>query len=187
MSRQIYSMLVLAALLLASCGQAATPATTVPAGLPPTVAVSAELVALEGGVPRPGEPAPDFRYRMVDGGAHSLSELRGRKVLVNFWATWCAPCKEEMPDLQRLADEYGERLAVLGVNKLETLEAIGPFASDLDITFTLVPNPEGDIAERYGAKNLPLTYFINSDGTIGYVHIGVLTYDEAKAQIERLR
>jgi thiol-disulfide isomerase/thioredoxin len=182
------ALVALCVWMLTGCGSgAATPAPVIPAGLPATVAVSSEMAATGGGVPLAGERAPDFTYRMVDGDVRSLSALRGRKVLVNFWATWCVPCKEEMPDLQRLADEYGERVAVLGVNKLEALEAIGPFAADLGITFTLVANPEGDIAQRYGAKNLPTTYFINSDGTVGAVHIGVLTYDEAKAEIKRLR
>jgi thiol-disulfide isomerase/thioredoxin len=140
-----------------------------------------------GGAPREGEAAPDFRYTMAGGHAHQLSELRGRVVLVNFWATWCAPCKEEMPDLQRLADEYGDAVTVLGVNKLESLEAIGPFVRQMGVTFTLLGNPEGDISERYGAKNIPLTYFVRPDGTIGAVHIGVMTYDEAKAQVDLLR
>ncbi|MEN9935417.1 MAG: hypothetical protein RLZZ387_1996 [Chloroflexota bacterium] len=174
-------------LLLTGCGPAAiAPAPSIPAGLPATVAVSSRLLAEERGVPREGDAAPDFVYRMADGSEHKLSDLRGRKVLVNFWATWCAPCQEEMPDLQRLAGEYGGQLVVLGVNKLEALDRIGPFAHEMDISFTLVANPEGDISDRYGAKNLPITYFVNTDGTIGFVHIGVLSYDEAKGHIEQL-
>jgi thiol-disulfide isomerase/thioredoxin len=176
---------LLATLLLAGCGTS-TPA-QIPADLPPSVAVRSELIGEAGAPPAPGEMAPDFRYTMPDGTVRTLAELRGRKVLVNFWATWCAPCKEEMPDLQRIADEYGETVQVVGVNKLEALEAIGPFANDLDVRFTLVANPEGDISDGYAARNLPLTYFINSDGTIGHVQIGVITYDEAKSQVDRLR
>ena len=186
--RHFRFVLALAALLAASCGPgAAAPEPTVPAGLRPTVAVRSKLLAPAGNVPQAGEHAPDFSFTTVDGASHTLSSLRGRTVLVNFWATWCAPCKEEMPELQRIADEYGGQVQVVGVNKLETLDAIGPFADDLDITFTLVANPEGDISDRYGAKNIPLTYFIDPGGTIGFVHIGVMTYDEAKAQIEQLR
>lgn len=174
------------ALMLAGCGAGSPTAAAVPADLPPMVAVASQLLVPEGGVPRAGEPAPDFRFTMSDGTERRLSDLRGHKVLLNFWATWCAPCKEEMPELQRLANEYGDAVQVIGINKLELPEAIGPFARDMDISFTLVANPEGDISDRYGAKNIPLTYFVNTDGSIGYVHIGVLTYDEAKAQVERL-
>jgi thiol-disulfide isomerase/thioredoxin len=181
-------MFVLAAVLAVSCGPASVaPAVAVPAGLPANVAVASELLAAGGGPPQVGEEAPDFRFSMQDGSVQTLSGLRGRTVLVNFWATWCAPCKAEMPDLQQIADEQGERVTVVGVNRLEALEAIGPFAAEMSLRFTLVPDQSGQIADRYGAKNLPMTYFINSDGTVAFVQLGMMTYEQATEQIALLR
>lgn len=153
--------------------------------IPPGVAVESRLVERGGGVPAPGEIAPDFTFTFANGETRRLSDLRGAKVVVNFWATWCAPCEEEMPDLQRL-DERSD-VVVLGVNRLELPEVIIPFARERNLTFTLIANPDGDIAERYGAKNIPISYFINSDGTIGYRQLGIMTFDMMQEQVNRLR
>lgn len=153
--------------------------------IPPGVAVESRLVEGGGGVPAPGEVAPDFTFTFANGETRRLSDLRGAKVVVNFWATWCAPCEEEMPDLQRL-DERND-VVVLGVNRLELPEVIIPFARERNLTFTLIANPDGDIAERYGAKNIPISYFINSDGTIGYRQLGIMTFDMMQEQVNRLR
>ena len=67
-------------------------------------------------VPRQGDAAPDFEYTLGDGTTHKLSDLRGKKVVINFWATWCEPCRVEMPDLQKVSQESGDQVAVLGVN-----------------------------------------------------------------------
>lgn len=178
----------LVAILAAGCGATLAPAPTmgVPDGLPAHVALGSRLLDGGSGVPQVGDPAPDFSFTMQDGTAQKLSDLRGRLVLVNFWATWCAPCKEEMPDLQRIADERGDQVVVVGVNKLETLDAIAPFARQMDISFTLIPNPAGDVSDRYAARNIPTTYFINSDGTIGAVQLGVMTYEQASEHLARL-
>jgi peroxiredoxin len=182
------ALVALALVALAGCGApVAGPAPAIPEGLAPNVAVRSELAGGGGGLPVVGEQAPDFSYTFADGRAARLSELRGTRVLINFWATWCAPCKEEIPALQQIADERGGELAVLGINKLETLDVIGPFVDELDIRFTLVANPNGDISDRYGAKNIPISYFINSDGTVGAIHLGVMTYDEIRAAVDALR
>jgi thiol-disulfide isomerase/thioredoxin len=178
------ALLTFVLLWLPGCATAAPQA--VPDGLPANVALASRLLDAGSGIPQPGEPAPDFSYTTQDGTTHTLAELRGRIVLLNFWATWCVPCIEEMPALQRLAETYGERVAVVGVNKLETLEAITPFAQRIGVGFVLVPNPAGDISDRYAAKNIPLTYFIKPDGTIGFVQLGVMSYEQAQEQIDRL-
>ncbi len=110
----------------------------------------------------------------------------GKKVLVNFWATWCGPCRSEMPDLQKALGEAGDTV-VLGVNKAQELKEIAPFADELRISFPLIANPAGDIAGRYGAQNLPTSYFINSDGTIGLKKTGVMNYTFIKAHLELLK
>lgn len=153
--------------------------------IPRGVAIESRLVERGGGIPSQGDVAPDFAFTFANGETRRLSDLRGAKVVVNFWATWCAPCEEEMPDLQRL-DERSD-VVVLGVNRLELPEVIIPFARERNLTFTLIANPDGDIVERYGAKNIPISYFINSDGTIGYRQLGIMTFDIMQEQVDRLR
>jgi thiol-disulfide isomerase/thioredoxin len=112
---------------------------------------------------------------MADGSVHKLSELRGKRVLVNFWATWCMPCREEMPELQRTADANGDDLVVLAVNRNEAPSAIAKFGNEIGVTFPLLVNIAGDIGDRYGATSLPVTYFIKSDGTIASKQLGALS------------
>lgn len=183
----VIALLALAAVLAGCAGQrtGSLSDSAAPIDIPPGVAVESRMVDRGGGVPVAGEVAPDFAFTFADGETRRLSDLRGSKVVVNFWATWCAPCEEEMPDLQRL-DERSD-VVVLGVNRLELPEVIIPFAQERNLTFTLIANPDGDIAERYGAKNIPISYFINSDGTIGYRQLGIMTFDMMQEQVDRLR
>jgi len=177
-------------LALAACASAdsgAAPAAG--AAVPHTIAPDSKLVGdtAPADMPQVGQIAPDFQYTMPDGSTHMLSQLRGKKVLVNFWATWCAPCRSEMPDLQRALGEAGGSVVVLGVNKAQELKEIAPFADELGISFPLITNQSGDIAGRYSAQNLPTSYFINSDGTIGLKKTGVMNYSFIKAHIDLLK
>jgi thiol-disulfide isomerase/thioredoxin len=138
-------------------------------------------------MPNVGDGAPDFEYTLSDGTTHRLSELRGKRVLLNFWATWCEPCRAEMPDLQQAADTYGDSVVILGVNKLEPVAVIPPFADELQIRFPLIVNTKGDIANRYGARNIPTSFFINTDGTIGFRQIGVMNYDFVRLHLDQLK
>lgn len=184
-------ILLAVALALAACGSGpgdtaapATPATSVPH----TIAAESQLLDSSGItlMPNVGEIAPDFAYTLSDGTTHKLSDLRGKKVLLNFWATWCEPCRAEMPDLQRATAVYGDQLVVLGVNKLEPVAVIPPFADEVRVSFTLIVNTKGDIPSRYGAKNIPTSFFINTDGTIGSRQIGVMSYDVIKLHLDQL-
>jgi peroxiredoxin len=181
-------MVALALLLALSACTGATPPTTSPT-VSHTIAPASKLVdaAAPADLPQVGQVAPDFQYTMPDGSTHMLSQLRGKKVLVNFWATWCGPCRSEMPDLQKALGEAGNSVVVLGVNKAQELKEIEPFADELRISFPLIANPAGDIASRYGAQNLPTSYFINSDGTIGLKKTGVMNYSFIKTHLDQLK
>lgn len=176
-------------LALAACGAGGAVAPAAQAGGPAVIAITSQLIDGADDLPAPkvGEPAPDFAYTFSDGTTQRLSDLRGKKTLLNFWATWCAPCLAEMPDLQRVADVYGDAITILGINKLEQPDVIPPFAAELGISFPLIANPKGDISRRYGANNIPITYFINTDGTIGHRKVGIMTYDFIKQQVDELR
>jgi thiol-disulfide isomerase/thioredoxin len=186
-----FASLVVVTLGLVACGGTSAVDTqpTALAKVPHVIAPDSRLLDTSdvGAMPNVGEAAPDFEYTMSDGATHRLSELRGKRVLLNFWATWCEPCRAEMPDLQRVADTYGDAVVILGVNKLEPIAVIPPFADELQVRFPLVVNTKGDIANRYWAKNIPTSFFINSDGTVGFRQIGVMNYDFVKLHLDQLK
>jgi thiol-disulfide isomerase/thioredoxin len=173
---------------LAACTVGAEPIRVTPrSDVPATIAVVSQMAEPKGNPPQPGEAAPEFSYSMNDGSARSLSMLRGRKMILNFWATWCEPCRAEMPDLQRLADTHQADLVVLGINKDQELDQILSFLPEVPVRYTLIANPKGDISERYGIRSLPMTYFINSDGSVAHVRIGFMEYAEMEQLLAELR
>jgi thiol-disulfide isomerase/thioredoxin len=183
--------MVILAFGLAACGRGGAVAISPVAQdkVPHIIAAESKLLDSSGELvmPNTGDVAPDFEYTLSDGTTHRLSELRGKRVLINFWATWCEPCRAEMPDLQQAADAHGDSLVILGVNKLEPIAVIPPFADELKIRFPLIVNTQGDIANRYGAKNIPTSFFINTDGTVGFRQIGVMNYDFLKLHLDQLK
>jgi peroxiredoxin len=123
------------------------------------------LRALDLGGYQRGERPPEFRGRTVDGQHMSLAGLRGKVVLVTFWATWCSPCRQEMSLLERLHRELArEGLAVVGVNAREDRSAIVEYANGLELTFPLLVDRKGEIQSSYGVIGLPTTFLIARDG-----------------------
>jgi peroxiredoxin len=113
----------------------------------------------------PGEKPPDFSGKTPEGQTVSLARLRGRVVLLNFWATWCLPCKEEMPAFEQLhRDLAAQGLTVLGINVREEASEIREYAKQLSLTFPLVLDPNGKIQTLYGVIGLPTTFLIGRDG-----------------------
>jgi thiol-disulfide isomerase/thioredoxin len=160
---------------LAACGSSQPAAVPTVAVGNVTLATESALIDTGSGRPADGQVAPDFSYTLADGSVHKLSELRGKRVLVNFWATWCVPCRDEMPELQQSAKENSDSLVVLAVNRNEAPAAIAKFGNEIGVTFPLIANIAGDIGDRYGATSLPMTYFINRDGTISSKQLGALS------------
>lgn len=174
--------------LLAGCGSNRMTQPITAAG-PAVIAVDSQLLET---VTRPrlqvGDPAPDFAYTLADGSTHTLRDLRGQKVLINFWATWCAPCEVEMPDLERAAQQLGDSgLIVLAVNHSEQVDVIEPFAQKLGLTFPLIANPNRDIIHGFGVINLPTSYFIDTSGVVSYKHIGLINFDFIKQRVEEMQ
>lgn len=148
-------------LLLAWALLACTPVG--PAGADSAVAPFLKPLHLVGYVPR-REP-PHFGGQTVDSRPISIRDLRGKVVLVNFWASWCAECRPEMPVLERLhRDLAREGFAVVGINAREGRAQVRRYATELRLTFPLVLDADGTINARYGVVGLPTTFLIGRDG-----------------------
>ena len=134
------------------------------------------------GPPQVGESVRDFVLNDVDGQPLQLSALDGQPVILNFWATWCAPCRVEMPDLQAAYERHQtDGLMILAINREETAVTVRDFFYDaLDLTFTPLLDETGDVSRLYGVANYPTSIFVDGDGLVTAVHLGLMT----EAQIE---
>jgi peroxiredoxin len=134
--------------------------------------------------PQVSGPAPDFETETPAGEKISLSAYRGKPVLLTFWATWCEPCKKEMPEIQA-ADEAHKKdgLVVLAVNFGEKAEAAEEFSKKMGLTFPILLDRRANIAERYGVVSLPVTFFIDPGGIIRERVFGGTLTREGIAQI----
>ncbi len=138
---------------------------------------------LDDQVPLRGEPAPDFVLRDSDGNLVKLSDFRGSVVLVNFWATWCTPCKKELPEFQKLyAEKKDEGLVVLAINWQESRATARAFFDGRGLTMPLLLD-SGGVYDQYKLRGLPASFFVDRQGRIATLHFGELS--EAKAR-ERL-
>jgi cytochrome c biogenesis protein CcmG/thiol:disulfide interchange protein DsbE len=124
----------------------------------------------------PGTPAPALRLPGLDGGQVDLAALRGRPVVVNFWASWCDPCVREFPLLRQAATSHRrDRLAVIGVLSGDAPAAARPFVRRFDATWPMALDPTTTTATAWGAVGLPHTWFIRPDGTLSSHQLGELT------------
>jgi peroxiredoxin len=122
-----------------------------------------------------GDLAPDFLLETLDGREARLSDYRGKPVVLNFWATWCRPCRQEMPQLIAAQDRYeAGGLVVIGLNLQEGKSLIEPFADDYGIDFPVLIDRDGEVGDRYRLLGLPTTFFIDADGVIQSIYRGPL-------------
>ena len=125
--------------------------------------------------PQAGFAAPDFTLQTPAGISYTLSESRGQPMMVNLWATWCPPCRAEMPAIERMYREYGERgLVILALNMTyqdDPLE-VAPFIEKYDLTFPVLLETTGDVAAAYQLRSLPTSFFIDRQGVITRVIVG---------------
>ena len=126
---------------------------------------------------RQGDLAPDFEFSAFDGRRLRLSDFRGRPVLLNFWATWCIPCKRELPAMEALLRRHeADGLAVVAVNAAETYGPANRFLQELGVQLTAFAyDPKGDVVRRYGVQGLPTSYFIDAEGVVRRVVAGEMS------------
>ncbi|MEO8525676.1 MAG: TlpA disulfide reductase family protein [Caldimonas sp.] len=124
----------------------------------------------------PSSAAPDFTLRTMSGPNLRLAEQRGRVVMVNFWATWCGPCRQEMPQLDRLYQKYkSSGFVLLGVNVDDDVLKAADVAGKLGVTFPVLLDTDKAVSRLYDLSTMPSTVLIDRDGKVRYVHRGYLT------------
>ena len=126
--------------------------------------------------PETGLMAPDFTLENLSGKEVSLSDFRGQKIFLNFWASWCPPCKQEMPDIQKLYKE-NDNVKVLTVNVQETKDTVFDYMMSNNYSFTTLLDKNGTIGSRYLVRGIPTTIIIDEDGIILSRQSGALTYE----------
>lgn len=139
------------------------------------VSLGAELPGQEGDVLRAGRRAPAIALETLDGGMVSLAERRGQVVIINLWASWCGPCRAEMPALQRLyAAERARGLEILAVNSTvqDSPDAARAFAEEHSLTFPILLDSDGAVSRAYRLRSLPSTFIVDRRGVIRQIFFG---------------
>ncbi|WJH34233.1 redoxin domain-containing protein [Paenibacillus aurantius] len=126
-------------------------------------------------LPRVGDKAPDFKLAGLDGQVHRLSDYKGKAVIVNFWGTFCEPCRKEMPDIQQQSKEWADSAVVLGVNVMgESKVTVKSFIDQVKVDFPILLDPDDATRRKYGVADFPTTFFINPEGKIVQIVTGPL-------------
>jgi thiol-disulfide isomerase/thioredoxin len=143
-----------------------------------------------GGVPEgisEGRRGPDFSLEALGGGEVTLSDHRGDVVLINFWATWCAPCRAEIPAIEAVHQaRQNDGFVVLGVNYQESRDVVEPFARELAISYPVLLDESGRVMETYRAIGLPMSILVDREGIIQVRHAGVLTESQLESYLDDL-
>lgn len=138
-------------------------------------------------VAEPWGRAPEFILENLNGGETSLESLKGKAVILNFWATWCVPCKIEMPLLEKTHQKYkGKGLVVIGVNYRESAPIIKSFMTKNSLSIPVLLDPEGELADEFNIMGLPATFFINRNGDVIGSHTGLISPSTLDSWITKL-
>ena len=126
-------------------------------------------------------PAPDFTLPARDGGTVQLSSLKGQVVMINFWATWCGPCRQEMPLLEQLQAKYEPLgFTLLGVNVETDSAAASAWLKGVPVSFPILFDTKNAVAEQFGVMGMPSSVFVDREGRVRHVHRGYKPGDEAQ-------
>lgn len=135
--------------------------------------------------------APDVSFYDIDGGKHTLSEMKGKPVILNFWASWCPPCKMEMPDFEKMYQSYGDKVSFIMINMTdgnrETKENAISFIKEQKYTFPVYFDLDFEVAYTYGARTLPMTFFIDKEGNIIQGYSGMINETVMQDMIETMK
>jgi thiol-disulfide isomerase/thioredoxin len=130
-----------------------------------------------------GTSAPDFSLPGLDGANVSLAQLKGKPTVINFWATWCPPCKEELPELQQSYRQNGRRVNFLAISVKEERETVSAFVESETLQLPVALDTDGAVADDFLVRGLPTTVFLNADGVITARHLGGVTAESLDAYL----
>jgi DsbE subfamily thiol:disulfide oxidoreductase len=137
------------------------------------VALSIAACAGQSSLPKVGQPAPELTLTMLDGSEAKLSDFRGKVVLVNFWATYCPPCRAEMPALETVYREVADKGGVvLAIDQKESAETVAGFVAEFGLTFPVALDQKGAAGALYGVTGIPESFIVDKDGIVRYKTIG---------------
>ena len=149
--------------------------------------VVAGLLLDEGVAPAGKKAAPDFSLDILDGGRYSLSEQKGRPVMINFFASWCMPCREEVPALVKIQKEYEAKgVSFVAIAVDDTEKEVREFVSRLGFSFPICQDETGKVKEAFGVYGLPTTFFIDKQGMINYYHPGSVNEVLLRHELDQL-
>lgn len=139
-----------------------------------------------------GKIAPDFELSKLDGTTVKLSDLKGKKVILNFWATWCGPCQQEMPDMEAFYKIHKDDVEILAVNytvseRANGEEKVKQFAEEKGLTFPVLLDKDISVTTTYKVITIPTSYFVDTKGVIQDKFIGPMTQKEMEKRIEKLK
>ncbi|MFQ5581044.1 MAG: TlpA family protein disulfide reductase [Mariprofundaceae bacterium] len=144
------------------------------------------LLTSEDAIPKK-EPAPDFSLELLDGGQFKLSDYKGKPVMINFFASWCHPCREESPSLVSVRNEYEPKgVTFLAIAIDDTKEDVKKFIDRLGFDFPAGLDKTGEIKDAFGVYGLPTTYFIDKKSNINYTHPGSVTKALLRHELDKL-
>lgn len=152
----------------------------------PDHSVSTALGVLDDRKLAEGEPAPDFALVSVRSSDEviRLSSFRGKVVVVNFYASWCGPCRRELPDFESLANEFAAEVAFIAVNVQESRSSALRILEETGATFPAVLDSQGEVARRYGLRGMPSTYVLDATGVVRQMGPGAIDRETLKAEIQ---
>ncbi len=136
--------------------------------------------------PNVDSPAPGFTLNSLSGEQISLEQYTGRPLMINFWATWCGPCRLEMPLFQSYHEKYGTEFTILAVNVGETEAEVQAFVDQMSLDFDILMDKNGEVESLYRIRGYPSTYFMDEDGKIRILHLGMMSESQLIGYLEEL-
>ena len=156
-------------------------------GTPPTSQAQEATIPTGTSLEESANAAPDFTVYDLDGNPVKLSDFRGKPVILNFWASWCGPCKAEMPDLEAAYLEYGDEIRFLTVNltdgRSETVESASAYITQQGYTFPVYYDTKAECAYTYGVTGIPMTLFIDKNGDLVSGKNGMISQEDLQRRI----
>lgn len=139
-------------------------------------------------VAKVGFKAPQFNLQGLNGQPYSLDQLGGKPVVINFWASWCGPCRVEAPELVKLYKKYGKQVEIYAVNLTasDSIEGAKAFANEFGFTFPVLLDDQGEVAKAYRITPIPTTFFVNGDGIIADKVTGLIDPQTLEAKFKQL-